>query len=172
MTFGNRLRSIRREHLVKQKELANFLNIGVSTLSQYENDKRHPNFELLVKIASFFNVSTDYLLGIVEYKSLSLTRSLEHIDQSLSGSFSYHDLMYKISENLITMYENKDIKSLEILHQLYQSISAIGIEYNPQSSAQSIEDILSTHLTHKENIDQTLNRLFRHHIKLSSTKTN
>ena len=62
-SFGNRLKALRENHNLSQKEFANILNIANSTLSQYESDKRVPSDEVKLQIAKYFNVSTDYLLG-------------------------------------------------------------------------------------------------------------
>jgi len=61
--FGNRLKSLRIDSDLTQEELANILHINRSTLSNYENIGREPNYTLLIKISDYFNVSIDYLLG-------------------------------------------------------------------------------------------------------------
>lgn len=63
MTFGERLAELRKKQYLSQSELAKRLNISKSSLAMYETDKRQPNFETQTKIADFFNVTTDYLLG-------------------------------------------------------------------------------------------------------------
>lgn len=63
MGFGERLRSLREEKKITQKELAKLFKIAESTVSMYERGEREPNFEIVNKIANFFNVSADYLLG-------------------------------------------------------------------------------------------------------------
>lgn len=62
-SFGNRLKTLRENHNLSQKEFANILNIANSTLSQYESDKRVPSDEVKLQIAKYFNVTIDYLLG-------------------------------------------------------------------------------------------------------------
>ena len=62
-SFGNRLKTLRENHNLSQKEFANILNIANSALSQYESDKRVPSDEVKLQIAKYFNVTTDYLLG-------------------------------------------------------------------------------------------------------------
>lgn len=67
MTFGERLAELRKKQDLSQNELAKKLNISKSTLAMYETDKRQPNFETQTKIADFFEVSVDYLLGRQNY---------------------------------------------------------------------------------------------------------
>lgn len=62
--FGQRLSQLRHEKRLKQQELAAQLYISKSSISTYERGAREPTYELLVKFARFFNVTTDYLLGI------------------------------------------------------------------------------------------------------------
>ena len=63
MKFGDKLRELIEDMNITQKELANELNIAPSTVSSYVQNTREPDFETLKRIASFFQVSTDYLLG-------------------------------------------------------------------------------------------------------------
>ncbi|MDM0744620.1 helix-turn-helix transcriptional regulator [Clostridium perfringens] len=65
-TLGKRIKYLRIKNNYTQKELAEFLNIALTTLSQYENDKRKPNDDLKIQLALLFNVSLDYLMGLTE----------------------------------------------------------------------------------------------------------
>ena len=67
--LGLRIRKLRRERGLSQLELAGHLNISNTTLSQYESGKRIPGDEIKIKIAGFFNVSIDYLLGCSDVRS-------------------------------------------------------------------------------------------------------
>lgn len=62
-TLGIRLKELRKNHGLTQKALADILLIDNSSISKYENDKAIPENELLQRIADFFSVSVDYLLG-------------------------------------------------------------------------------------------------------------
>ena len=68
MSIGNRIKNCRTENQFTQKELANKLGLTPKMVSFYENDERIPPADILVKLASIFKVSTDYLLGMVEQK--------------------------------------------------------------------------------------------------------
>lgn len=63
MSIGKKIKELRISQGMIQKEVYSRLSIPNNTYSNYENDKRDPDYETLVKIANFFNVSTDYLLG-------------------------------------------------------------------------------------------------------------
>ncbi len=58
-----RLRDLREDNDIKQRELAEHLNIKQNTYSQYENGKREIPIGLLWKLADFYNTSVDYLIG-------------------------------------------------------------------------------------------------------------
>ena len=63
-----RLKEIREEKGLSQRELAKLLNIDKSTVAKYETGERSPDADMIVKLADFFDVSTDFLLGRKEYK--------------------------------------------------------------------------------------------------------
>ncbi|RGC51918.1 XRE family transcriptional regulator [Agathobaculum butyriciproducens] len=59
----DRIKELRKAHGYKQIEFCKMLGISQATLSGYETGKYQPDNTMLVKIATLFNVSTDYLLG-------------------------------------------------------------------------------------------------------------
>lgn len=61
--FSARLTQLREERGLTKKEVAEKLNIDQTTYGKYELSKRQPDYDTLQKIASFYDVSTDYLLG-------------------------------------------------------------------------------------------------------------
>lgn len=63
-TLGNRIKQLRKEKQLTQPQLADALNVSKSVISFWENDINEPKASYMVSLASFFKVSTDYLLGI------------------------------------------------------------------------------------------------------------
>jgi repressor LexA len=61
--LGKRIKTLREEKDLSQLDFAKILNINNSTLSQYEAGNRIPSDDIKIKIADYFNVSVDYLLG-------------------------------------------------------------------------------------------------------------
>lgn len=61
--ISNRLKELRQEKDLLQKDIANYLNISTSAYGFYEQGKRTPDTEIIKKLSEFFNVSLDYLLG-------------------------------------------------------------------------------------------------------------
>ncbi|QNB45876.1 helix-turn-helix domain-containing protein [Thermanaerosceptrum fracticalcis] len=62
-SFGERLSELRKEKGLSQQELADLFEVSKSAIAMYETDRREPDNETLKKFATFFDVSTDYLLG-------------------------------------------------------------------------------------------------------------
>ena len=63
--FGNQLKKLRNENGYTQQDIAKLFNVSKMTISAWENDKQEPSIEDISKLAIFFKVSTDYLLGLV-----------------------------------------------------------------------------------------------------------
>lgn len=63
-----RLRDLREDSDLKQKELADYLHIKQNTYSQYENGQRQLPIDVLIKLAKYYKVSTDYILGLSDQK--------------------------------------------------------------------------------------------------------
>ena len=63
-----RLKILRKERNISQLKLALDLNMSQNTISRYENMEREADYETLVKMADYFNVSLDYLLGRTDKK--------------------------------------------------------------------------------------------------------
>ena len=61
--FQERLRLTRNEKGVSQKQVADGVNITEVGYQNYEVGRRKPNFDVLISLADFFNVSLDYLVG-------------------------------------------------------------------------------------------------------------
>ena len=62
--IGKRLRDLREDADLTQSELAKILNINKHSISSYERDKSEPPDDIKIKIVEYFNISSDYLLGI------------------------------------------------------------------------------------------------------------
>lgn len=93
MNFGEKLYDLRSKQGVFQKELAAHLHISVSAISSYENNIHLPDLKTLGKIAQFFHVSTDYLLGRTEYIS-----PIDETDRRLLEQYTVSDITNTIIE--------------------------------------------------------------------------
>lgn len=96
--FGERLRELRLAAGLSQEKLANQLQITVKSIQRYESGYR-PDTYALVKLATYFNVSTDYLLGLKSYKE-----SIKVRKEKLKGEDGYSKL-YSNYLNCLNNYE-------------------------------------------------------------------
>lgn len=96
--FAERLRELRNDNGISLKELANLLETTAQSLSLYERAERTINIDLLYKIAKYFDVSADYLLGLANSKTSDITAK---------AICEYTGLNDKAVESLAT-YNNPD----------------------------------------------------------------
>lgn len=59
-----KLKELREENCYTQSQVAKYLNIKQNTYSQYENEKRQLPIDVLIKLAKFYKVTTDYILEL------------------------------------------------------------------------------------------------------------
>lgn len=69
ITLSDRLKELRKENNMTQSDLGKILGVGKTTISMYENGNSTPNDEIKLKIAEYFNISLDYLLGKSDIKN-------------------------------------------------------------------------------------------------------
>lgn len=73
-TFGERLRLIRNRKNITLDVLAEKIHSTKATLSRYENSKRTPNIEFAKKIADYFEVTADYMLGLTDNENEEISK--------------------------------------------------------------------------------------------------
>ena len=64
--IGKRLKELRKANNLVQADVAKIVGVQKPAVSMYESGKHEPSDEIKVKLAKFFNVSLDYLLGVVD----------------------------------------------------------------------------------------------------------
>lgn len=75
--FKKRLKQLRIKYNLNQKDIANLLGVGITTISNYEMGRNEPCMEKLITLAQFFNVSLDYLIGNSENEILKKEKNQE-----------------------------------------------------------------------------------------------
>lgn len=130
--FGIRLEDLRTERGLTREEMANMLNISYSAYTNYENAKREPNFETIVKLADFFQVSVDYLLGRVYFKDNEYYKQFIQTQQILENENALKESYKNIYENMVKAFKNLTIKerfnmmhSIDLVIKLYLTLSNI-----------------------------------------------
>ena len=66
IVIGERLKGLRKSKGIKQEELAEIIGVQKSTVSLYELSKNDPSDKVKIAIAKFFNISLDYLIGVID----------------------------------------------------------------------------------------------------------
>lgn len=87
MNMGEKLKSLRTEKKLTQKQVADRIGLAISAVSSYESGTRYPSYDVLVKLARIFHVSTDYLLGMTDTRNVDVTglndNEVELVSQSV-----------------------------------------------------------------------------------------
>lgn len=71
--FGRKLKELRIQESLSQKQLAERVKVTKSVISYYELQERYPSPKILIKLANIFHVSTDFLLGIEKQQTLDIS---------------------------------------------------------------------------------------------------
>lgn len=69
MKYNERIREIREDHFLTQKKVADLLNVGQRTYSDYESGKTRIPIDNIMILAKYYNVSMDYITGASNIKS-------------------------------------------------------------------------------------------------------
>ena len=67
------IKKLRTAHMITQVQLAKELGVTKQSVSNWENDNIQPSIDMLIRLARFFNVSTDYMLGLETKNLLDVT---------------------------------------------------------------------------------------------------
>lgn len=73
MTFAEKLKSLRKSQKLTQQALGERLGVAKSVVSYYESGDRFPSYDVLIKIAHNFHVTTDYLLDVDKIKTIDVS---------------------------------------------------------------------------------------------------
>lgn len=94
--FGLRLKKLREKKNLTQAQVAQRLNMHKSTIFNYESNYRKPSIDTIVLLSRFYNVSTDYLLGVDNTKIIrvdDITESEIEIIELLLANFRNKKLL-------------------------------------------------------------------------------
>ena len=83
--LGMKIKALRQEKSITQKNLADFLEIAPATVSAYETGSNYPSVDIVIKLCKFFNVSADYLLGLSDKKEFNMTDLTDEQYQAITS---------------------------------------------------------------------------------------
>ena len=112
--FPRILTLLRKENGLSQKQVASDLDISQGLLSHYENGKRECSLDLLVKIAKYFDVTCDYLLGRTcmpkSYKrNVKITPNNKRISNALSEQMKKMSQVLEIFHSMLESYKSPEL---------------------------------------------------------------
>lgn len=105
MSFGRRLKEARLAKRLTQSDAAEKLGIDDTTISKYENNKSEPDFQTTKKMAEFYDVPVDVLLGI-EYKD-AIDKLIAYLNLELTNEEIKERLKFKV-DNITLSSEEVD----------------------------------------------------------------
>lgn len=132
MNFGERLKEARKAAGLTQEQLGKYLGVTGVTIMRYEKSIRFPDYDTLMKLASYFGVTVDYLLGN-ERKSNSGENDT---------TISLEDECFLRNYELPEKSDKKVRISCRIDSNLYEA-TAIIADYNEHTIEDEVEDLLS-----------------------------
>ncbi|MDF2924918.1 MAG: transcriptional regulator, family [Paenibacillaceae bacterium] len=86
ITCGIRIAALREKRGLTQEDLAAKIGISRASLSHYEKSRREPDYHTLSRLADFFHVTVDYLLGRTEHLSAAASPGVRDFSESLELS--------------------------------------------------------------------------------------
>ncbi|MTI49983.1 MAG: helix-turn-helix transcriptional regulator [Firmicutes bacterium] len=114
--LGDRLKKLRKEKGYEAQFIAKKINVSKATYSGYENNKSMPAYDTLTKIADFFNVTTDYLLGRTEVKYGVILKGNEIPKELQNLGIDYLEVTKEFKDKGFSPKDIKDlIKTIENL---------------------------------------------------------
>lgn len=105
--MNGRLKLLREEKGLTQKELADILKLSASSIAMYESGKRDPDTSTIKSLAVLFNCSTDFLLGLSNYRDVSKLRMVR-VESGLSQDEVAKNL--GISRDTLSKYETGELE--------------------------------------------------------------
>ena len=165
--FASILKSLMQENKTKTSDLAQYLGITKQAISNYTLGKTTPNFEILIKIAKYFRVSTDFLLtgittenkAINEKMQLNLTNSA--IENLRELSKSNEELLFYVNEILGDKEFFEAFK--EVVKVIDENSNAFFSLLNSLSNTEVKDEILSgLHHFITQHCDTVMRRYFNH----------
>ena len=71
--FGENLKALRKQRNLTQADLGVHIGLSKAVISKYENGLGYPTFDILIRFSKFFGVTTDYLLGVAQSKTINVS---------------------------------------------------------------------------------------------------
>jgi len=157
--LGDRIRVMREFRHMKQQELADALGVALTSISDIECNKRFPRTPLLINIAKYFGVSTDYLLGVtseIEGKS----KKLEELMQLAIAANWDGDLTDFLSWRINQTISKTSIKNPKRNDRDFEEKSKLLSEFLETYNAETLCRMIKLSESFREIIIDQINRFY------------
>lgn len=114
MEFKDRIKSLRREKSMTQSQIAALLGKSEGAVRAWEIDRSKPDVDTLIKLAEYFNCSTDYLLGLDDYRNAKEKSEIKALSGTLNETISKMPNGKDLFNDLVQFLEFTDMKDYEI----------------------------------------------------------
>lgn len=113
LQYYPRLRDLREDHDLTQTQLVEQLGIHKTTYVNYEQGKREPPFELMIRLADFYHVSLDYIAGLTDQPVAPVNLSSRFTSQSIQifNSLSSSDQRLWLEQGKLLIKLHSDLES-------------------------------------------------------------
>ena len=151
MDFSDRIKLIRNENTVSAVELAKRLNKSESAIRMWESGKSKPDADTLIELSKMFNCTTDYLLGLGEYRNMDEQNTFKKLSETFGEKIN--DLPKSVKKSLIEI-NNNAIKSFEVsgLVDYIDGISLISNNVKWCANLVASIEVLSEKPTEKDSL--------------------
>lgn len=169
----SRIKELRAEQNLSLRELASHLGIAYTSLGKYERNEQQPSFETLEKIADYFHVSIDYLLGRSDYRTFddkvfdtditSLRDAFNNAPALVKSHFtSIIDSVFLLSFH--SLKDGKDIEYLKLIEQILRCLFKIHLaRHNNELIEPTAKEVTERHqsfLEEQAELNKLITQLF------------
>jgi len=113
MNITEKLKEIREKNALTMKEVAESVGLNPATYRNYESGRLEPNLTTLCKLADFYHVTADYLLGREDEKNTTI--------ETLSREFNMTDLERNIVKKYLELSDEQRVCAMEFLKQVVET---------------------------------------------------
>lgn len=107
--IGETIRKLRKEKNITQEELANFIGVSYQSVSKWERCESYPDITLVPSIASFFSVTTDFLLGVNTADKENRIKEYDEKYESLKGEKRFREASALMKEAITQFPDNYNL---------------------------------------------------------------
>lgn len=138
-SVGERLKEIRESKKIKQETVAEYLNLRRQTYSSYETNGSSPNIESLKKLAKYYGVSSDFIIGLTEQQNPTEVYTASNIQGSnfVQGSGSVtvsdNDALSKEESEILRIYRSIDVRNrAKLLNYAFELEDELNQKVKPE----------------------------------------